>query len=96
LDAGGNRAIKDEEKAEVHNAFFTSVFNGHTGYSQSSQHPELEDREGDQNKSPTIQEEAVNYLLCHLDTYKSMGLHGIQPRVLRELAEELAKVLSII
>jgi len=45
---------------------------------------------------PTIQEEAVNDLLCHLDTYKSMGTDGIHPRVLKELMEELAKPLSII
>ncbi|GAB0182471.1 mitochondrial enolase superfamily member 1 [Grus japonensis] len=34
-------------------------------------------------------------LLHHLDTHKSMGLDGIHPRVLRELAELLTKPLSI-
>ena len=38
----------------------------------------------------------IGKLLCHLDTYKSMGLDGIHPWALRELVEELAKPLSII
>jgi len=96
FDARGNIVNKDEEKSEVLNAFFTSVFNSQTGYSQGSQTPVLEDREGEQNKPPIIQEEAVNNPLCHLDNCKSMGPDGIHPRELRELSEELAKPLSII
>jgi len=68
LDAEGNTANKDEEKAEVLHACFASVFNSQTGYPQGTWPPKLEDREEDQNKPPIIQEEAVNDLLYHLDT----------------------------
>jgi len=86
----GNIATKDEEKAEVLNASCASVFNSQTGYSQDIQPRNAEDRDGEQSKPPIIQEEAVNNLLCHLDTHKSMGLDGIHPRVLRELAKPLS------
>ncbi|KFP65327.1 hypothetical protein N322_00874, partial [Cariama cristata] len=45
---------------------------------------------------PPIQEEAVSDLLLHLDMNKSMGLGGIHSRILKELADELAKPISII
>jgi len=61
-----------------------------------SQPTVLEDSKGEWNKPSIIEQEAVNDLLCHLDTHKSMGLDEIDPRVLRELAEELSKPLSII
>ena len=92
----GNIASKDKEKADVLNAFFASAVNSQTGYSQGSQPPVLKDREGEQNKPPVIQKQAVHDLLCHLGAYKSMGPGGIHPRVLRELEEEVAKTLSIV
>ncbi|PKU48703.1 rna-directed dna polymerase from mobile element jockey-like [Limosa lapponica baueri] len=96
LDMGSNIVTKDEEKAEVLNAFFASVFSSGVGCPPSTQTPELAVRGGEQNEAPIIQREVVRDLLQYLDTNKSMGPDGIHPRVLRELVEVLAETLSII
>jgi len=48
-------------------------------------------RAEEKNEAPIIQGEMVSDLLHLLDTHRSMGLDGIHPRVLRELAEVLTK-----
>ncbi|KAK4808042.1 hypothetical protein QYF61_017062 [Mycteria americana] len=96
VDRGGDTVTKHEEKAEVLNAFFASVFNSRANCSLGTQPPESEERDRDQNGAPIIQGEMVSDLLHHLDTHKSVGPDEIPPRVQKELAEVLTKPLSII
>lgn len=59
LDEAGNVTTEDKEKADVLNAFFTSVFKSQTSYTQVSPLSDLAALAGEQTKSPTIQEETV-------------------------------------
>lgn len=52
LEAAGCNSTKDEEKAEVFSAFFSSVFSSQTSYPQGTQPPEMEDMDQNRIKSP--------------------------------------------
>ncbi|NXQ07519.1 LIN1 transcriptase, partial [Vidua macroura] len=96
LDERGNLVTTDEEKAEMLSAFFAAVFSGKTACFQENCPLGLVDGAREQNDPPIIQGEAGRELLRCLDIHKSLGPDGIHPRVMRELAYELAKPLFII
>ncbi|KAJ7422423.1 hypothetical protein WISP_38069 [Willisornis vidua] len=73
-------------------AFFTHK----TGGPQDNWPLELIKKDRETNNAPKFQDDTISELLQHMDLEKSVGQDGIHPRVMRELAEELTKPLSII
>lgn len=66
------------------------------GYPQGTLPRDLEVRDGEQSKVPTIQKETISDLLLHLDCHRCVRPDWIHVRVLRELAEVTDTLISII
>jgi len=86
---------RDTEKAEVLSDFTASVFTN-KGSSHTIQIAESNGENLEKVDLPVVCENQVQDHLKNLKVHKSMGANEIPPWVLRELADEVTKPLSII
>ncbi|PKU40135.1 hypothetical protein llap_9558 [Limosa lapponica baueri] len=86
----GKLVAMEEEKAEVLNNIFASVFIDSLS-PHSSQVGGLQDRDWGSIAPPTVREDQVQDYLRNLNIQKSTGPNKIHPKVLRILADIIAK-----
>ena len=91
-DTMGNLVITPDDKANIFNDFFASVFLSRDQFSHLPAGPPS--GPGRDTPGPGVSEELVRVLLERLDVFKSAGPDDLHPRVLQELAEVIAGPLA--
>lgn len=82
------------EKVEVINDFLSSVFTGICS-SYTTSVAEGKDRDCENDEPPTVGDQVQDHLR-NLNMHISVGPDEMHPRLLRELSNEVSKLLSII
>ena len=89
----GTTAEDDQEKTEMLNNFFSSVYTKEDFANVPSMEPR---NNGHYLDNITITEATVAKKLSQLNAAKSPGLDGIHPRILKELSSVLSKPITIL